>query len=71
MTIEDPDNTVIFLIAYQEELTRDQWNSLKGRNAATAVEQLSLKTVPPTSRFQGSALELLTNNKQTTGAADP
>ena len=62
---------VIFLIAYQKQVTSDQWNSLNGRNATTAFEQLSLKTVSPTSRFQGSALELLTSNKPKSGPDDP
>ena len=63
MTIEANESTVIFLFAYEKEVTKEHWNSLTGRNAAAAFKLLSLKTVPPVARFQGSSIELITYNQ--------
>ena len=71
MTIDAPVHTDIFLIAYEKELSKALWSSLKGRNASSAFEQLSLKTVPSTAKVQGSALEILINNKPPKKEPDP
>ena len=68
--IDTPEFTDLLVTAYERELSKENWASLKGRNAADAFDNLMLKVALTAARFNGAKVAILNNTRRKEGT-DP
>ena len=69
--IDAPEFTDLLLLAYEREISKDAWSSLKGRNAPEAFDALALKVAPVAVRYSGAKVTILNHAKRNGGPDDP